>query len=305
MNLLSDIKFGIGTWAWGDKLVWGYGNGYASNEIGQAFKECVAGGVKFFDTAEVYGQGKSESMLGDLLEQENGDFLIASKMMPFPWRVWKGSLRYALQNSLRRLKLTKLPLYQMHWPLPPVKVDTWMNRMADLMDAGLIGAIGVSNYSLEQTQLANETLKLRGYSLTSNQVEYHLLDRKIEKNGLREYCDAEEIRIIAYSPMAMGILTGKYTPENPPKGTRLAHYNQDLLKKIQPLLKGLIRIGNDNEGKTAGQVALNWCIQKGTIPIPGVKNANQAAQNLGALGWELQPDEIALLDEISSEVMQT
>ena len=71
------------------------------------------------------------------------------------------------------------------------------------------------------------------------------------------------------------------------------------------MLKGLIRIGNDNEGKTAGQVALNWCIQKGTIPIPGVKNANQAAQNLGALGWELQPDEIALLDEISSEVMQT
>lgn len=304
MNILTDIKLGIGTWAWGDKLVWGYGSGYARDEIGQAFKECVAGGIKFFDTAEVYGQGKSESILGELIEQETDEFLIASKMMPFPWRIWKGSLRYALQNSLRRLKLSKLPLYQMHWPLPPVKVETWMNRMADLMDAGLIGAIGVSNYNLEQTQLANETLKRRGYTLTSNQVEYHLLDRKIEKDGVKDFCDAEGIKIIAYSPMAMGILTGKYTPENPPKGTRLAHYNRDLLKNIQPLLKVLIRIGNDKEGKTAGQVALNWCIQKGTIPIPGVKNANQAAQNLGALGWELQPDEITLLDEISSEVVQ-
>ncbi len=269
---------------------------------GRRFKECVAEGIRFFDTAEVYGQGKSETMLGELCSQEEGDFIIATKMMPFPWRIWKGSLKYALKNSLRRLQLEKVNLYQMHWPLPPVKVETWMNRMADLVEEGLIGGIGVSNYSLEQTIASNETLKKRGLKLASNQVEYHLLERRIESNGLMEYCNAEGIKLIAYSPMAMGILTGKYTPENPPKGTRAAQYNREYLLKIQPLLKLMIRIGNDNEGKSASQVALNWCIQKGTIPIPGVKNAKQAAQNLGALGWELKPDDVALLDEVSLEV---
>lgn len=303
-NTLDKIKLGIGTWAWGDRLVWGYGGGYALEDIRQAFKECVAGGIRFFDTAEVYGQGKSEAMLGELCEQEGGRFTIATKMMPFPWRLWKGSLKYALKNSLRRLRLEKVSLYQMHWPLPPVKVETWMNRMADLMDEGLIESIGVSNYNLEQTKTSNETLRKRGYRLASNQVEYHLLERRIETNGVQEYCASEGIKIIAYSPLAMGILTGKYSPDTPPKGTRAAQYNKDYLIKIQPLIKMLIRTGNDQEGKTAGQVALNWCIQKDAIPIPGVKNVNQAAQNLGALGWELKPDDVAALDEVSREVIQ-
>ena len=303
-DIFDGVQMGIGTWAWGDRLVWGYGNGYAEEEIRQAFKECVAEGIRFFDTAEVYGQGKSETMLGELCSQEGGGFIIATKMMPFPWRIWKGSLKYALKNSLRRLQLEKVHLYQMHFPLPPVKVETWMNRMADIVEEGLIGGIGVSNYTLEQTKASNETLKKRGLKLASNQVEYHLLERRIESNGLMEYCNAEGIKLIAYSPMAMGILTGKYTPENPPKGTRAAQYNREYLTKIQPLLKLMIRIGNDNEGKSASQVALNWCIQKGTIPIPGVKNAKQAAQNLGALGWELNPDDVALLDELSLAVIK-
>jgi len=116
-------------------------------------------------------------------------------------------------------------------------VETWMNRMADLVEEGLIGGIGVSNYTLEQTVASNETLKKRGLKLASNQVEYHLLERRIESNGLMEYCNAEGIKLIAYSPMAMGVLTGKYTPENPPKGTRAAQYNREYLLKIQPLLK--------------------------------------------------------------------
>jgi aryl-alcohol dehydrogenase-like predicted oxidoreductase len=301
-DIFNGIQMGIGTWAWGDRLVWGYGNGYAENEIRQAFQECVAGGIRFFDTAEVYGQGKSETMLGEFCAQEEEEFILATKMMPFPWRIWKGSLKYALKNSLRRLQLAKVHLYQMHWPLPPVKVETWMNRMADMVEEGLVRGVGVSNYNLEQTIASNETLKKRGLKLASNQLEYHLLERRIEKNGLMEYCSAEGIKIIAYSPMAMGVLTGKYTPDNPPKGTRAAQYNRDYLLKIQPLLKAMIRIGNDTEGKSAGQVALNWCIQKGTIPIPGVKNAKQATQNMGALGWDLKLEDVALLDELSFEV---
>jgi len=303
-DIFTGIQLGIGTWAWGDKLVWGYGNSYSEADIREAFKVCVGGGVRFFDSAEVYGQGKAETILGELCAQEDEEFVIATKMMPFPWRLFHNSLKFALQNSLRRLRVNQVQLYQMHWPLPPVKVDTWMDRMAEVVDAGMVKAVGVSNYTLEQTITAHEALKKRGLRLASNQVEYHLLERRIEQNGLMEYCLEEGIKIIAYSPLAMGILTGKYTPENPPAGTRAAQYNRSYLEKIQPLIKTLTRIGNDADGKSAGQVAINWCIQKGTLPIPGVKNAAQAVQNLGAIGWQLDAEEMALLDEVSLAVTQ-
>ena len=302
--IFEEIRIGIGTWSWGDRLVWGYGDGYAETEIHDAFVESISSGVRFFDTAEVYGQGKSETMLGKLLAGVDQKIIIASKMMPFPWRLGRHALRNALTNSLKRLSLPKVDLYQMHWPLPPVGVDTWMNRMADACEAGLVDAVGVSNYSLEQTRTAHETLKKRGLRLASNQVEYHLLERRIETNGLKEYCDQEEIRIIAYSPLAMGILTGKYSPENPPRGTRASQYNRDYLRRIQPLLKTMMRIGNEHDGKTAGQVAINWTIQKNTLPIPGAKTASQAAQNAGAVDWALNLDDVALLDEISLEVLK-
>ena len=303
-DIFTGIQLGIGTWAWGDKLVWGYGNSYSEADIREAFKVCVGGGVRFFDSAEVYGQGKAETILGELCAQEDEEFVTATKMMPFPWRLFHNSLKFALQNSLRRLRVNQVQLYQMHWPLPPVKVDTWMDRMAEVVDAGMVKAVGVSNYNLEQTITAHEALKKRGLRLASNQVEYHLLERRIEQNGLMEYCLEEGIKIIAYSPLAMGILTGKYTPENPPAGTRAAQYNRSYLEKIQPLIKTLTRIGNDADGKSAGQVAINWCIQKGTLPIPGVKNAAQAVQNLGAIGWQLDAEEMALLDEVSLAVTQ-
>lgn len=304
-QIFNGIEMGIGTWSWGDKLVWGYGDGYAENEIRQAFQECITNGVRFFDTAEIYGQGKSETILGELCAESGGDFTIATKMMPYPWRIRKNSLGLALKNSLKRLNMGKVALYQMHFPIPPIRVETWMNRMANLVEEGLIEAIGVSNYSLGQTVLAHEALKKRGLRLASNQVEYHLLDRQIETNGLMDYCRDEGIKIIAYSPLAMGILTGKYTPENPPRGTRAGQYNRGYLQKIQPFLKTMMRIGNEHEGKTAGQVALNWVIQKGALPIPGAKNAIQAAQNLGALGWQLKPDDMEMLDELSKSVQKS
>ena len=150
--IFDGIEIGIGTWAWGDRLFWGFGNGYAEKEVEESYWECVKSGVRFFDTAEVYGQGKSESILGKLLKQTEEPIKIATKMMPFQWRLLRNSLRSALKHSLKRLGLEKIDLYQMHWPLPPIQVSTWMNRMADVYEEGLISAIGVSNYSLEQTR---------------------------------------------------------------------------------------------------------------------------------------------------------
>jgi len=303
-NVFSETKIGIGTWAWGDRFVWGFGNKYKEEDITEAFFESIHNGVAFFDTAEVYGQGKSESFLGKLIPQSASPVKIATKIMPFPWRIGKQSLRKALLGSLKRLNVPKVDLYQIHWPLPPMPVEHWMDQMVEVFQEGLVGAIGVSNYDLEKTRKAQEALAKSGISLASNQVEYHLLERRIEKNGLMQYCVENGIKVIAYSPLAMGILSGKYTPENPPKGARATQYSREFLTQIQPLIKALQIIGQDHDGKTASQVALNWTICKGTLPIPGAKNARQAGENCGAIGWSLTEKEISLLDELSDKVAQ-
>lgn len=300
--ILDGVELGIGTWAWGDRLVWGYGNKYSANEVEETFHAAIDNGIRFFDTAEVYGQGKSEKFIGQLLPSVNEKVMIATKIMPYPWRLSKDALRKTLAASLKRLGLKKVDLYQMHWPLPPVSVERWMQQMSEVYEEGLISAVGVSNYNLELTKRSVDALQKKGIPLVSNQVEYHLLERRIEKDGLMEYCKGNGIKIIAYSPLAMGILSGKYTPDNPPKGTRSAHYNRALLEAIQPLIRLMKSIGLDHDGKTASQVALNWVICKGTLAIPGAKNINQVEQNAGAVGWHLTEVEVQKLDESSDLV---
>lgn len=301
-SVLDGIELGIGTWAWGDRLVWGYGNQYSANDVEESFHAAIDNGIRFFDTAEVYGQGKSEKFIGQLLPSINEKVMVATKIMPFPWRLAKNALRKTLAASLKRLGLKKVDLYQMHWPMPPVSVESWMQQMTEVYEEGLISAVGVSNYNLELTKRSVDALQKKGIPLASNQVEYHLLERRIEKDGLLDYCKANGIKVIAYSPLAMGILSGKYTPDNPPKGTRSAHYNKGILEAIQPLIKLMKGIGLDHEGKTASQVALNWVICKGTLAIPGAKNITQVEQNAGAIGWHLTEDEVRKLDESSEAV---
>jgi aryl-alcohol dehydrogenase-like predicted oxidoreductase len=301
-NVFDDVEIGIGTWAWGDRFVWGYGHNYSEEDISQAFQESISSNITFFDTAEIYGQGKSEMFLGKLIPGIQKPIKIATKIMPYPWRLQKNALRKALGGSLKRLGVSSVALYQMHWPLPPVSVESWMNQMADVAEDGLIGAVGVSNYDLEKTKRAFTALEKRKIALASNQVEYHLLERRIEKNGVMQFCQDNGVKVIAYSPLAMGILSGKYTPENPPKGARASQYNRQVLIRIQPLIKLLKKIGMDREGKTASQVALNWVMCKNALPIPGAKNSQQANQNAGAIGWRLTENEVNLLDEMSDLV---
>ena len=138
--------------------------------------------------------------------------------------------------------------------------------------------------------------------LASNQVHYSLLNRGVEKNGLLARCAELGVRLISYSPLEMGLLTGKYSPENPPPGNRALRY-LTLISKIGPLLKLMTEIGQDHGGKSSGQVALNWTIRKNTLPIPGAKNAEQALQNAGALGWELSDEEMVSLDAASDAIL--
>ena len=164
-------------------------------------------------------------------------------------------------------------------------------------------AVGVSNYDRTQMQRAFESLARMGIPLASNQVEYHLLNRKVEKDGLLHQCQELGVRLIAYSPLAQGVLTGKYSPQNPMRGFRERRYNRRLLERIQPLIQKMKQIGQEHGGKTTSQVAINWVICKGALPIPGIKNVRQAEDNLGAVGWQLTEEEVALLDEWSDRVM--
>jgi aryl-alcohol dehydrogenase-like predicted oxidoreductase len=293
---------GLGTWQWGDRMLWGYGQSHTDSDIRATFDVSLSAGINFFDSAEVYGNGRSERFLGDYIREVKSPLVIATKFMPFPWRFWKGSLQTALHHSLGRLDRKQVDLYQIHWPFPPRSAETWANALADAVEAGLTRTVGVSNYSASQMFRAHSALLERGIPLASNQVEYHLLNRKVERNGLLKLCQELGIRLISYSPLAKGLLTGKYTPASPPPGIRGRTISRSRLKAIQPLLQRMREVGQAHGRKTPAQVALNWLICKGTIPIPGAKNANQAQENAGALGWRLTTDEVAALDEMSSEI---
>ena len=295
---------GVGTWAWGDRLVWGYGGGsFSDADIKEAFNVSLENGANWFDTAEVYGMGKSERFLGKFLPSSTKEVLVATKFFPFPWRVRKQALLRSLKKSLERLQLNRVDLYQIHTPLGWWSRPVYLSTLADAVNAGLTRAVGISNFNTEKTKLANETLLAAGVPLASNQVEYSLFDRRIEKNGLLDYCLENDITVIAYSPLAKGMVTGKYGPENPPSSPRKQMYPPEKLQQSQPLINLLKEIGADH-GKTPAQVALNWTICKGTVPIPGAKNAKQAAENLGAMGWRLDPEEVTALDEASNLIGQ-
>ena len=301
----TDIQIssiGIGAWSWGDRFYWGYGRGYNQDDIKEAFDSSLASGINFFDTAETYGRGVSETLLGGLVDLSGNKVVIATKFMPYPWRLNKSSLLKALRKSLRRLGLNQVDLYQIHWPFPPVSIETWASGLADAVEHGLTKAVGVSNYNLNQMRRAQATLVKRGVLLASNQVEYSLINRKVEFNGLLSCCQGLGITLLAYSPLAQGLLTGKYTSKTPPPGIRGRRYSRRVLENIQPLIRLLQDIGRNHEGKTTAQVAINWLICKGVVPIPGAKNAKQAIENAGSLGWKLSNEEVDRLDQASRDI---
>ncbi|OKH21509.1 aldo/keto reductase [Chroogloeocystis siderophila] len=291
----------IGTWAWGDKLFWSYGSDYDANQLREAFNAAVEAGTTFFDTAEIYGFGQSEEFLAQFMQQTTQPVQIATKFGPFPWRFTGQSVSDALTDSLKRLQLTKVTLYQVHWPFTfLLSQETLMNTLADEVQRGRIEAIGVSNYSAEQMREAHNLLAKRGVRLAVNQVRYSLITRQIETNGILDTARELGVTILAYSPLAQGLLTGKYSADNSetPTGARRIdpRFSNDGLRKIEPLLSLLREIGAKRD-RTPAQVALNWLIAQGNvIPIAGAKTAAQVKQNAGALGWKLSEDEFTQLD---------
>jgi aryl-alcohol dehydrogenase-like predicted oxidoreductase len=292
---LQVSPLGIGTNRWGVTRL-------ADPGLQPTFEAALAEGINFFDTAEIYGLGGSEGTLGQFLPSAGPKAVIATKFLPFPWRLRKSSLTAALRASLARLRLAQVDLYLIHVPLPPITIETWMDALAEAVDAGLVRAVGVSNFSAEQTRRAHAALKRHGIPLACNQVEYSLLKRNIERNGVLEACREIGATVVAYRPISGGLLTGRYTPENPPGRQRWRVYSPEHLTRIRPVIDLLGKIGEAHGGKTPSQVALNWTMCKGTLPIPGATQVRHLREDVGALGWRLADGEVESLDEATDRL---
>jgi aryl-alcohol dehydrogenase-like predicted oxidoreductase len=303
-RFLHAIEMGLGAWQWGDRIVWQYGHGYGVRDVQQAFQTSIHEGINFIDTAELYGNGLSERLLGRFLKETDQPVLIATKFFPLPWRFRKSALPRALKGSLARLGIENVDLYQIHWPSPLMSTETMMEGLAECVKSGLARTAGVSNFGPTRMVAAYSALARHTIPLASNQVHYSLLNRAVEKNGTLSRCKELGIRLIAYSPLEKGLLTGKYSSDNPPPGSRARMYS-NLVNRIQPLLKLMTQIGQDHGGKSNAQLALNWVICKGALPIPGAKNAEQAQENAAALGWRLTDEEVANLDKTSESILES
>ena len=297
-GLAGDLKvapLGVGAWAWGTSRLWGYGQEYGRREVGDAFRASMAEGVTLFDTAEIYGNGASERIIGELLREGgfDGTPVIATKFAPIPYRLSPRSLISAVDRSLERLGVSTIDLYQIHFPSPLPSAKGLMDALAETVREGKVRRVGVSNYGAEQMKRAHARLASHGVLVASNQVRYSLLDRTPETNGVLEACRELDVTLISYSPIAQGLLTGKYGPGTKPSGIMRRFgraFREGNLRKVEPVVRILREIGAAH-GKEPAQVALNWLMGQGTLPIPGAKNERQARQNAGALGWSMTDEE--------------
>lgn len=297
-------RMGVGAMVWGDPkglarlhpAQTAYGGTEGIEDERQALDVSIEAGVNLFDTAAMYSMGAAEQRLGELTRGK--DVIIATKY-PSGFSFKVEDFPKEVEATLARLGRDSIDLYQHHYP--NVKsIPDLMNRVADAVEAGKIKAVGVSNYSVGQMREAHAALSKRGIPLASNQVEYSLLNRKPEVDGMLDACRELGITLIAYTPLAGGMLTGKYSTQNRPSGffrRILPQYNRKTLEAIQPVIELLKSIG-EKYSKTPSQVALRWLIENPIVlPIPGAKNGKQAADNAKALTFSLTAEEVETLSQ--------
>jgi aryl-alcohol dehydrogenase-like predicted oxidoreductase len=285
-------RIGLGTWQFGSGE-WGYGDDYASAGARDIVQRALELGVTLFDTAEVYAFGKSERILGDALGDKRADVVVASKI--FPIVPIPAVVKQRARASARRLRLDRIPLYQVHQPNPVVPDSVIMPGMRSLLDAGRIGAAGVSNYSLARWRKADAAL---GRPVISNQVHFSLAHPQ-PLDDLVPFAERENRIVIAYSPLAQGLLGGKYGIDNRPSGVRSTNplFGTENLRRIEPLLSTLRDVASEVDAKPA-QVALAWLISlPGVVAIPGASSVDQLEFNVAAADIELSTDSRDALTE--------
>jgi aryl-alcohol dehydrogenase-like predicted oxidoreductase len=284
-------KIGLGTWQFGSRE-WGYGEPYAAQEAHAIVRRALELGVTLFDTAEIYGYGRSERILGQALGGDIGSVFLATKILPvLPLAPVVEQRAIASAN---RLGARFLDLYQMHQPNPVIKDARAMRGMHALQRVGLVGEVGVSNYSLDRWRAAEAAL---GSRVLSNQVQYSLVERAPERE-LLPYAQAQDRVIIAYSPLAQGLLSGRYhRGSRPANRVRLANplFLPESLERATELISTLREIADAHSASVA-QIALAWVIRSPAVTaIPGASSVEQLEGNVAAADIDLTDGEAEAL----------
>jgi aryl-alcohol dehydrogenase-like predicted oxidoreductase len=283
-------RVGLGTWQFGSRE-WGYGQGYAQGAALQIVRRARELGVTLFDTAEIYAFGTSERILGQALGADRDQVVIASKV--FPVAPFPPVVRRAALGSARRLQLRRIPLYQVHQPNPVVPDSVIMPGLKSLQDDGVIGAIGVSNYSLDRWRRADAAL---GAPTVSNQVQFSLA-HLAPLDDLVPFAAENDRIVIAYSPLAQGLLGGRYDADHRPGGVRAANplFHPENLRRAQPLLTTLREVAA-GYGVRPGQIALAWLLSlPQVVVIPGASSVEQVEANVAAADIDLDESAVTAL----------
>jgi aryl-alcohol dehydrogenase-like predicted oxidoreductase len=311
---------GIGTAAWGFPFM-GYGKTYQKDDSFAAYNACLDKEINFFDTAEGYANGESERLIGEFHKKDGRDIIIATKHKATNN---PNELLKSLNASLERLQVKQIDLYQLHYPPPKANINEFMDMMAEAVKIGKVRAVGVCNFNADRMKAAFNRLSYHGIPLASNQVYFNLMEIRAEFNGVLQFCKSLDVALIPFSPMAQGLLTGKFRKNNKKitlsqkiyfRAQQLDIFKEDLRKKTlfqklfsSPFVTRIEKTGSiflimeelaSKYKATISQIALNWLLSTDphVIPIPGAKNVKQAVVNIESLKFSLTREEYTRLCE--------
>ncbi|CAK9046179.1 unnamed protein product [Durusdinium trenchii] len=335
-------QLGVGTWQWGNKLLWGYDT-KQDETLKEVFETFTSSGASWFDTGDSYGtgelEGRAEELLGrfakDAEQEGRPRVVLATKLAAYPWRLTPESMVSAVRGSLKRMG--RVDIAQMHWSprsygfgfqvfhwrtfckiavLPAAHAfhrissaaeDALLDGLCKCYDLGLCRGVGLSNFGPQNLRRAAAILDARSVPLVLNQVQYSLLSPERE-SGVAEVCQELGVPLVAYSPLCLGLLAGRYQADGrKPESFLRSFLFSSLLSnaETQKLLSLLKEIG-DCRSKTMAQVALNFALTEGQgCAIVGARNKQQVLENLGACGWSLNDNEVSALQAAARRAPKT
>lgn len=308
---MAHPSIGVGTWAWGNQLLWGY-DPSVDSVLERTFQQAVACGLTFFDTADSYGtgryNGRSEVLLGrfgaGLSSTSRQGLCFATKLAPYPWRLGRRGFDRAIEASEHRLG-GRIDRVQLHWSTSryaPWQEQPLLDGLADQVCRGRIAELGLSNVGPRRLRRIHAHLFNRGVRISSLQVQLSLLSRApLEPGGIAEVCRELGIPLIGYSPLALGLLARCQPLQTPPGAGPRRWLFQRLGPQLVPLLTLMAEIGQQHAAPLAA-VALNWCRAHGAMPIPGLRRPDQVDVAAAALRWQLADEERRALDSAAADL---
>lgn len=293
----------LGTWSWGSGAVGGdrvFGNHLTEDDLKPVVERAMDKGLNLWDTAPVYGQGTSETILGNLLAPyDRQSYFLSTKFTPGLAGSEDNAMELMLDASLKRLHADYVDVYWIH---NPQDVEKWTPQLIGLVKSGKVRSVGVSNHNLAQIKRATEILAAGGVELSAIQNHFSLLYRSSEDAGIVDYCTQNGLDFYAYMVLEQGALTGKYGPDNPlPAGSdRAATYNKSL-PKLAKLNAGLTKIGEAHGGASIAEVATAWALAKQTKPLIGVTKPAHVDSQARVAALQLSGEEVAQMEQLAAE----